>query len=484
MQRTVALKVLDPSLLDDRDRRRFTRECQAAGRLTGHPHVVTVFDADVTRAGTPYIVMEYCERGSLADRLAASGPLPLAEALATGVKLCGALAAAHAAGIVHRDVKPQNVLVNRFGRPALADFGVATFSRDGAFTATTGALTVDHAPPEVLDSNIVTAAGDLYSLASTIYTLLAGRAPHHADPGTPLAGQLLRVLRDPVLDVPRDDVPAGVNEVLRQGMARDPSDRPTSAAAFGEQLRRLQAELDLSPTDLVTAVAGPADAAVPITAAPPETGTIRRSPPPPSGEPADPRLDAPNASLIPTSGRPPARDPDAPATILRAKPGRAARVQEPVVRRSRHGLLLVATVGMIALVTASAILVGALRSGDGQPARTDRIGPPTGPEPTGARATPSGARPSGLTATADGTSAVLHWRLGQARFPLVLLRQPGPRQPVVLAKGSTSIMVDGLEPRTGYCFQVGAVVELGRVLWSAPACIRGAQLAQAPTDSD
>lgn len=239
MRRTVALKVLDTNLVDQRDLRRFTRECQAVGRLTGHPHVVTVFDADLTPDGMPYIVMEYCDRGSLAARLKIAGPLSLAEALATGAKLAGALQAAHAAEIVHRDVKPQNILVNRHGQPALADFGIAAFARAGTFAATTGALTIDHAPPEVLERNTVTVAGDVYSLASTVCMLLAGQAPYHADPGTPFAEQLLRVLRGPVPDLPRDGIPARVSEVLRRAMAPDPADRPTSALEFAEQLQRV-----------------------------------------------------------------------------------------------------------------------------------------------------------------------------------------------------------------------------------------------------
>jgi len=476
MQRTVALKVLDADLVDDRDRRRFTRECQAAGQLTGHPHVVTVFDANVTRDGRAYIVMEFCEHGSLATRLKTACPLPLAEALATGVKLCGALAAAHAAGIVHRDVKPQNVLVNRFGRPALADFGIATFSRDGAVTATTGAFTVDHAPPEVIETNTVTVASDLYSLASTIYTLLAGRAPYQADPGTPIGGQLLRVLRDPVPDIVRDDVPAVVGEVLRQGMARDPVDRPDSAAAFGERLRQLQTELGLSPTDLATAVTGSNDADPSVVATPPEPATRRRGHPLPGWVPTDAAAPAPAPLPGGTGVHPPTLDPDAPATVLRRAPARAASTAGPALLRSRRGVVVAAMVGVgVVALVAAAVVARSLGSRQPEPARTAQPGTTAGTT-TAPPGTAAGApRPAGLTATARGSSAILSWRLADARFPLVLLRQPGPRQPVVLAKGSTSIAVEGLESRTGYCFQVGAVVELGRVVWSAPACIRGAR---------
>jgi serine/threonine-protein kinase PknK len=484
MQRTVALKVLDTDLVDDRDRRRFARECQAAGRLTGHPHVVTVFDADVTRDGRPYIVMEYCEQGSFATRLRRSGPVPLPEALATGVKLCGALAAAHAAGILHCDVKPQNVLMNRFGRPALADFGVAIFARDGAFTATTAAITVDHAPPEVLEANDVTTAGDVYSLGSTIYTLLAGRAPFHAEPGTPIAGQLLRVLRDPVPELPRGDIPVEVSELLRVAMARDPKDRPASALEFGNRLRRLQAAIGLAPTDIVIAADDLAadDQAMPGIES--ETVTSRPNRARTRG-PTGPARAAPEASPILTGGdSASAWDPDAPATVLRAGSSRASSRKQPRQGRSRRGPLLAAMVGVMAVVAAGALLIGPFGRDD-QPGGTagaipsgDGTSPSPGSRVGGGRPGPS---PSGLTVEDRGSSAVLRWRLPDARFPLVLLRHPGPGPLVVLEKGSTSTVVDGLDRQTGYCFRVGTIVGLGQQAWSSAACIRGARPSPPPS---
>jgi tRNA A-37 threonylcarbamoyl transferase component Bud32 len=431
--RTVALKVLHPDLVGKDDLRHFTQEVQAIGRLTGHPHVVTIFDADVTRDGRPYIVMEFCERGSLAAQLGTTGPSSLADALAGGVKLCGALAAAHAAGILHGDVKPQNVLVNRFGQPALADFGLASFSRNGVLAGMADAFTLAHAPPEVLERQVVTAASDLYALASTIYTVLAGRTPHPVERGMPVAQHLLRVLRDPVADIHRGDVPATVSNVLRDAMAIDPAHRPSSAMELGRVLQQLKAELGLPATDLVAAagVAGPAQGTV---APEPEVtvARVRRSSVP---EPA-PR---------------------------------------PVMDRSRRRLALAAA-GLAAVVAAGAVLLTSTGRGGDDPAKP---GPRevTTTASAGPRPDP---RPKALSVSDQGASAVLRWRLADARFPLVLLRRPGPHQPVVLAEGSTGTVVGGLDPRTGYCFQVGAVVELGRVAWSAPACIRGAQPSPSP----
>ncbi|MEU7897721.1 serine/threonine-protein kinase [Nonomuraea sp. NPDC049152] len=125
LDRVVALKVLTVDRVDARTMRRFQRELQLTGRLTGHPNVVTVFDTGTTRSGKPYIAMEFFENGSLRDRVRAQGPLPVADVLRTGVKLAAALAAVHEAGVLHGDIKPQNILISRYGEPAIADFGVA-----------------------------------------------------------------------------------------------------------------------------------------------------------------------------------------------------------------------------------------------------------------------------------------------------------------------------------------------------------------------
>lgn len=110
---------------------RLQRECELTGRLTGHPNVVTVLDTGMTRAGQPFVVTEFFEHGSLQHRLDDRGPLPVDEVLRIGVKIAGALAAAHEAGILHRDVKPQNIQLSRYGEQALADCGGDPSPKDG-----------------------------------------------------------------------------------------------------------------------------------------------------------------------------------------------------------------------------------------------------------------------------------------------------------------------------------------------------------------
>lgn len=127
LDRTVAVKVLTADL-DEENRARFFREQRAAGRLTGHPNIVNVFHADVTSSGRPFIVMPYFAQDSVDTWIRNHGPLPLEEVLRIGVKIAGALGAAHRLGILHRDVKPGNILITDYGEPALSDFGIARFA--------------------------------------------------------------------------------------------------------------------------------------------------------------------------------------------------------------------------------------------------------------------------------------------------------------------------------------------------------------------
>ena len=237
--RLIALKVLSLPLTDERSRRRFERELALAGRLTGHPNVVTVFASGFFGDGRAYVEMEYCPGGSLADRLAAQGPLPVRDVVSIGVKIAGVLELARVAGIVHRDVKPANVLVTRFGEPALADFGIAIVA--GEMTGTTQALTPVHAAPEVLESRGAGPPADQWSLASTLHTLLAGRAPFASsseDEG--LLSGMLRILNDPVPVIPRPDVPETLRSVLARAMTKDPLGRWASAGDLGAALQEVE----------------------------------------------------------------------------------------------------------------------------------------------------------------------------------------------------------------------------------------------------
>ncbi|GGM85103.1 hypothetical protein GCM10011609_21630 [Lentzea pudingi] len=233
--RDVAVKIDNRVLADERDRRRFLREAQAAAKLSGHPHIIGIHDADITVSGTPYIVMELCTGGSLADQLDRQGSLHPDQVRDLGIKLADALAAAHQAGVLHRDIKPGNILVDRYGTPKLADFGLAALlDAQGGSTVTRDALSPSYAPPEAFAMAEPTPQADVYSLAATLYTLLAGKPPRPVPWPITSFDQLGEILRRPVMAVP--GVPAAMHEALARALHPDANLRTPSAAQLRDEL--------------------------------------------------------------------------------------------------------------------------------------------------------------------------------------------------------------------------------------------------------
>lgn len=221
--RTVAVKILGPA--DGEVSRRFERERTAMAELAGHPSIVSILDAGV-KDGRPWLAMDLCPLGSLArlDR-----PMPLAEVLTTVHAVAGALQTAHARGILHCDVKPANILVTGYGRPALSDFGIARLGVGGHPSTTAGAFTLDHVAPEVLEGVRPTDRADVFSLGTTAWQLLAGRPPFRRQHDTGIASVLRRIQREALPALPRDDVPDSVAELLVAMTAKDPRARPDAA---------------------------------------------------------------------------------------------------------------------------------------------------------------------------------------------------------------------------------------------------------------
>ena len=291
MGREVAVKVLTAPVTDSLVRSRFARECRALGLLSDHPAIVTVFDEGFTGSGRPYLVMELMTGGSFADRLETQGPLEWPDVLTIGVRIAGALHSAHHHGVLHRDVKPANVLVSSYGAPKLGDFGIARLQ--GAEHTRTGALTgsLAHAAPELLGGAAPSERSDVYALGSTLFTLLHGETAFLYATDESVIPALARITSSPIPDLRDEGVPDEVCAAVEQLMAKRPDARPQSAAEAGRLLQQAQQSLQVP----VTVLAVPDDRNAPVL----DPGMTRRHPPP---------APAASDSLRPPLAPPPAAD--------------------------------------------------------------------------------------------------------------------------------------------------------------------------------
>jgi serine/threonine-protein kinase len=255
LRRRVAVKVLAANVAADEDlRRRFLGEARLAARLS-HPNVVQVYDAGETD-GQLYIVMEYVPGESLAGR----GQVEHAEAVQLALQACAGLQHAHEAGLVHRDVKPANLLVRDDGVVKIADFGIAR-AADATHLTKQGTVlgTAAYLAPEQAAGEEVTVAADIYSLGAVLYELLTGRPPYEFDSLAELAAKQSGGVITPVRDL-EPAVPAQLEAVVMHCLARDPRFRPASAAELSDELARA-AQVPTEPL-LATAVTEPLRARV------------------------------------------------------------------------------------------------------------------------------------------------------------------------------------------------------------------------------
>ena len=355
LDRTVAVKVMHAGLGDDEEfAARFVREARAAARLS-HPNVVAVYDQGEDD-GTVYLAMEMVQGHTLRDVIRKESPMAPARALALLEPVLSALATAHRAGLVHRDVKPENVLIADDGRIKVADFGLAkAVSSDTQHTATSGVLigTVSYLAPElVLDGRADTRA-DVYATGVMLYELLTGTKPHEGE--SPIQVAYKHVHEDvppPSRSVP--DIPAYVDALVARATARDKDLRPADAGVLLHQVRRVSHALadgvlddpDLT-ADLAPIIKHP-DTGDTVAVEVPARDRHDTAPDPFDGAELA-ALFAPAAdtgtgtgtgtertSLIPRTGDAPPPPPDAPG---RTPPGRPRRP-----RRSRRGPLLLVLV--------------------------------------------------------------------------------------------------------------------------------------------
>ena len=265
LDRDVAVKILrDQYAADPVFRERFTREALHAARLN-HPGVVTTYDAGVDE-GTAYLVMEAVHGRTLHEVLTADGPLPVAQAVAVAADVCDALDAAHRAGIVHRDIKPGNILISASGRTRVFDFGIARV--DGLATLTQVSTVIGtpaYVSPEQAAGGEAGPASDLYAVGCVLNEMLTGSPPFAAE--TPVA-VLYRHIHDPAPapSVRRPEVSADLDRVVLHLLEKDPADRPGGAAAARAEL------LGASPAEPGdTRVLGTATKVLPVAALEPQT---------------------------------------------------------------------------------------------------------------------------------------------------------------------------------------------------------------------
>ncbi len=256
LDRQVALKVLFPELSTDRNFvERFRREAQAAANLS-HPNIVSIYDWG-EEEGTYFIVMEYIEGRTLGRIIRGEGPLLADRAAEIGADVANALAFAHRSGVVHRDVKPGNVLISPTGQVKVTDFGIARAANSDQDLTQTGAVmgTATYFSPEQAQGNRVDGRSDVYSLGVVLYEMGVGRPPFSGD--NPMAIAYKHVREEPVS--PRTinaDVPEAYEAIVLQAMAKNPNDRYSSADELRQDLMRFRQgrEVLANPTVAVPVV--------------------------------------------------------------------------------------------------------------------------------------------------------------------------------------------------------------------------------------
>jgi eukaryotic-like serine/threonine-protein kinase len=258
--RLVAVKVLSPAYAaDDRANRRFLREARAGARLSECRNVVTVYDID-EHDGRPFMVMEHFAGGSLADRLRSGRAIPRVLALRWLREAAEALDCAHRHDVVHRDVKPANLLLDERGRLAVGDFGIATVATEASVTQTGQVLgTAAYISPEQARGQAATAASDRYALAVVAFELLTGRRPFDADHPTAQARAHVEAAV-PSASAAGTGLPPAVDRVLHAGMAKEPDRRPSTATDLLDRLEEALEAGAVAPPEPPTTIAAPAPA--------------------------------------------------------------------------------------------------------------------------------------------------------------------------------------------------------------------------------
>ncbi|TDE91497.1 serine/threonine protein kinase [Occultella glacieicola] len=501
LDRDVAIKVItaEPSAAA-----RFERELAITVSLgRQHPHIVNVLDTTTTSAGDPCLIMDFHDLGSLHDRVRAHGALPVSEVVAAGTAVADALAFAHARGVLHRDVKPQNVLLLPTSY-VLSDFGIARMA-DAGHTASVERFSYRHASPQVLDGVSPTEADDVWSLGSTLFTLLDGRAPFAAlDPHDDTALSYLRRVRTGARrPLDSGDLPAGLHDLIEAGLHPDPERRPTAAQAL-ERLRSIRTEDRSWDPESAGAAAGATSSTTP---APVTAAGAAAAPATAAGESSSPAVSAVSAAEAPMAASPGAMPEPAPqpsplapsvlahvqrqpvptpvdddATGLAPDPEPAAPDAAPAEPGGGSGTTwrrIVAFVGGALLVGAAfgigSALLGGEEEPDPTPTETDAVVPvdPTDVQTGDAPPQPTVGNPDlapvNAVLTPQGTSVLLTWAPPATEVDyLLVVSVPADGSPPTVLRQLTpdadEFVVEGLDPdATGECYAVVgyALIETG-----------------------
>jgi eukaryotic-like serine/threonine-protein kinase len=252
-RRQVAVKVMLSEVVNDQVRQMFQAEANLMAQLSAHPSILTVYQAGVSQDGRPYLAMELCS-ASLSERYRRER-IPVAEVLRIAVRIGSAIETAHRAGVLHRDIKPSNILLTAYGHPVLSDFGIASTIAAVREEDAVG-LSIPWSAPEVLlDETPGSIASEVWALAATVYSLLAGRSPFEVPGGDNSSTELMsRIARAKPVPIGRPDVPASLDALLRRAMSRRPEQRPASVLELVRELQQIETELGLPQTPLEVAM--------------------------------------------------------------------------------------------------------------------------------------------------------------------------------------------------------------------------------------
>ncbi|WP_375474372.1 serine/threonine-protein kinase [uncultured Jatrophihabitans sp.] len=457
LNRTIAVKRFHAQVTGRRHVGAFEDEVKALGALYHRPGVIDLIDALTDDEGHPVLLMRFYGRGSFDQMLAKLGPQDAREITEVGRRLATELAAAHAMQIVHRDVKPANILISDDDEPVLSDFGIAAVG--GRLSDTRyWASTPLHAAPEILEQGGVSPAADVWSLASTMVTLMTGAAPFEPEPGDGdgVEELLLRIRTGNMRPLPEHRVPAELRDVLRRALDPDPANRTTSAADFAARLQDVQLSQRWSrstpaprpqPPDSVFGLSQ-----TNLTPLTPQRSTCGAPQPH-----AEKGTGWEHTSLNPLA---PERPPDA-----------ASQTDEG--DRKRRWVVAAALATTAVLVFAVVALI-ASRPGATHTATTRTTSPRTSPIPsTSPQSGTAGAAatPTGVKVHQEGTTVIVTWSGQQPASAIATVVSDGTTTQVATGQRYEATRVPVGAPR---CYSVGWVDGLqGRPRYSDPVCING-----------